>query len=126
MSRTEGPPGDRQKVTREAMSRRMMAVVLVLLGLAAVSGPIILALRADRGQAAFGDAEVVVFGMGRVGTGAYEAMRARHGEAVVGMDHDAEVVYGDTDSVMVKFGVQTVQEAMTLGLDAAERISETF
>ncbi|MCP5028119.1 MAG: hypothetical protein GY929_17725 [Actinomycetia bacterium] len=50
MSRTEGPP---------SMGRRTMAVVLVLLGLAALSGPIILALRADRGQAAFGDAEVV-------------------------------------------------------------------
>ena len=39
---------------------------------------------------------------------------------------DADVVYGDTDSVMVKFGVKTVGEAMTLGLDAAKRITNIF
>ena len=32
-----------------------------------------------------------------------------------GYSHDAKVIYGDTDSVMVKFGVQTLQEAMDLG-----------
>jgi DNA polymerase delta subunit 1 len=39
---------------------------------------------------------------------------------------DARVVYGDTDSVMVKFGVKTVAEAMALGKHAAENISKQF
>ena len=37
-----------------------------------------------------------------------------------------QVIYGDTDSVMVRFGVQTVEEAMKLGLEAAATVSETF
>ncbi|KMZ73586.1 DNA-directed DNA polymerase [Zostera marina] len=43
-----------------------------------------------------------------------------------GYEHNAEVVYGDTDSVMVQFGVQTVESAMNLGREAAEFISGTF
>ncbi|XP_021342594.1 DNA polymerase delta catalytic subunit-like [Mizuhopecten yessoensis] len=43
-----------------------------------------------------------------------------------GYKHDAKVVYGDTDSVMCKFGVETVAEAMELGLEAASFISEKF
>jgi len=43
-----------------------------------------------------------------------------------GYKHDAKVIYGDTDSVMCKFGVATVAEAMELGKEAAARISETF
>ncbi|TYZ60960.1 hypothetical protein PybrP1_001058 [[Pythium] brassicae (nom. inval.)] len=39
---------------------------------------------------------------------------------------DAQVVYGDTDSVMVKFGVATVAEAMPLAEDAARRVSAIF
>ena len=39
---------------------------------------------------------------------------------------DAVVIYGDTDSVMVKFGVKTVGEAMVLGRHAAEQISKQF
>ncbi|XP_019263187.1 PREDICTED: DNA polymerase delta catalytic subunit isoform X1 [Nicotiana attenuata] len=43
-----------------------------------------------------------------------------------GYEHNAEVIYGDTDSVMVQFGVPTVEEAMKLGREAADYISETF
>ena len=35
----------------------------------------------------------------------------------------AKVVYGDTDSVMIRFGVATVAESMALGQEAAELIS---
>ncbi|XP_068652015.1 DNA polymerase delta catalytic subunit-like isoform X2 [Aristolochia californica] len=45
---------------------------------------------------------------------------------VGGYDHNAEVIYGDTDSVMVQFGVENVQAAMKLGREAAEHISGTF
>ncbi len=37
-----------------------------------------------------------------------------------------QVIYGDTDSVMVRFGVPTVAESMELGKEAAEWISEQF
>ena len=40
-----------------------------------------------------------------------------------GFPADAEVVYGDTDSVMVKFGVPTVEAAMPLAERAAEEVS---
>lgn len=43
-----------------------------------------------------------------------------------GFQHNAIVVYGDTDSVMVKFGTADIEEAMNLGKDAAERISKEF
>ncbi|XP_020227444.1 DNA polymerase delta catalytic subunit isoform X2 [Cajanus cajan] len=43
-----------------------------------------------------------------------------------GYEHNAEVIYGDTDSVMVQFGVSAVEEAMNLGREAAEYISGTF
>lgn len=39
-----------------------------------------------------GNAEILIFGMGRVGTGAYDAMRAYHGDKVMGIDHAAETV----------------------------------
>ncbi|XP_043698298.1 DNA polymerase delta catalytic subunit [Telopea speciosissima] len=45
---------------------------------------------------------------------------------VRGYEHNAEVIYGDTDSVMVQFGVSTVEAAMKLGREAAEYISGTF
>ena len=38
----------------------------------------------------------------------------------------SQVIYGDTDSVMVRFGVGTVAESMELGREAAEMISATF
>lgn len=37
-----------------------------------------------------------------------------------------QVIYGDTDSVMVQFGVSSVEEAMNLGREAADFISGTF
>ncbi|XP_057550361.1 DNA polymerase delta catalytic subunit isoform X1 [Amaranthus tricolor] len=43
-----------------------------------------------------------------------------------GYEHTAEIIYGDTDSVMVQFGVSTVEEAMKLGREAAEYISGAF
>ncbi len=39
-----------------------------------------------------GDARVIVFGMGRVGTGAYDEIVARRGAVVVGVDRDADRV----------------------------------
>merc|ERR1719361_1971284 len=43
-----------------------------------------------------------------------------------GYKHNAVVIYGDTDSVMVKFGVDTVAEAMELGQEAAGKVTEKF
>lgn len=43
-----------------------------------------------------------------------------------GYDHDACVIYGDTDSVMVKFGVKDLATAMKLGKEAAEYVTSKF
>lgn len=43
-----------------------------------------------------------------------------------GYSHDAQVIYGDTDSVMVKFGVTELAEAMKLGEEAAQYVSSKF
>merc|ERR1719409_2185429 len=43
-----------------------------------------------------------------------------------GYAHDTVVIYGDTDSVFVKFGTSSVEEAMKLGVEAAQMVSETF
>ena len=43
-----------------------------------------------------------------------------------GYTHDAQVIYGDTDSVMVKFGPQELEKAMALGEEAAAYVSEKF
>jgi DNA polymerase delta subunit 1 len=43
-----------------------------------------------------------------------------------GYSHDAQVIYGDTDSVMVRFGVTELAEAMRLGEEAAQFVSSKF
>merc|ERR1712168_939654 len=43
-----------------------------------------------------------------------------------GYSFNADVIYGDTDSVMVRFGVSTVAEAMKFGEEAANLVSEKF
>ncbi|MCJ1412488.1 DNA-directed DNA polymerase delta [Ptychographa xylographoides] len=43
-----------------------------------------------------------------------------------GYTHDAQVIYGDTDSVMVKFGPKDLKKAMELGEDAATYVSSKF
>lgn len=54
-----------------------------------------------------------------------EAVERRYTRAN-GYAADAQVVYGDTDSVMVDFGVADVGEAMRLGREAAARVSDAF
>jgi DNA polymerase delta subunit 1 len=39
---------------------------------------------------------------------------------------NADVVYGDTDSVMVNFGVESVKEAIAVGKEAAALVSSRF
>ena len=43
-----------------------------------------------------------------------------------GYAYDAQVIYGDTDSVMVKFGPKDLAEAMKLGEEAADYVSSKF
>ena len=43
-----------------------------------------------------------------------------------GYEHDCHVIYGDTDSVMVKFGTSDIAESMRLGKEAAAYVSEHF
>jgi DNA polymerase delta subunit 1 len=43
-----------------------------------------------------------------------------------GYDADCDVIYGDTDSVMVNFRVKDIAKAMKLGREAAEYVSKTF
>ena len=43
-----------------------------------------------------------------------------------GYKANADVIYGDTDSVMIKFNVPELEEAMKLGEEAAEYVSATF
>lgn len=43
-----------------------------------------------------------------------------------GYSHDAVVIYGDTDSVMVKFGPDDVAECMRLGKEASEFVTTSF
>lgn len=41
-------------------------------------------------------------------------------------EKNCEVIYGDTDSVMVHFGVEDTKRAMELGQEAAAYVSKTF
>ncbi|OBZ82248.1 DNA polymerase delta catalytic subunit [Choanephora cucurbitarum] len=43
-----------------------------------------------------------------------------------GYKHDAKVIYGDTDSVMIKFGVDNLKEAMALGREGAALVTKEF
>ncbi|XP_030573080.1 DNA polymerase delta catalytic subunit [Drosophila novamexicana] len=43
-----------------------------------------------------------------------------------GYENDAVVIYGDTDSVMVNFGVKTLERSMELGREAADLVSSKF
>ncbi|KAF9447509.1 hypothetical protein P691DRAFT_776079 [Macrolepiota fuliginosa MF-IS2] len=43
-----------------------------------------------------------------------------------GHSHDAHVIYGDTDSVMVKFGPSDLAKVMALGSEAAEFVTTKF
>jgi DNA polymerase delta subunit 1 len=43
-----------------------------------------------------------------------------------GYEFDAQVIYGDTDSVMIKFGIDDIHEAMRLGKEAAEFVTQKF
>ncbi|KAH8556666.1 DNA polymerase family B-domain-containing protein [Umbelopsis sp. PMI_123] len=43
-----------------------------------------------------------------------------------GYKHDAQVIYGDTDSVMIKFGVDNLEEAMELGNIASKLVTKEF
>jgi DNA polymerase delta subunit 1 len=43
-----------------------------------------------------------------------------------GYEFDSQVIYGDTDSVMVKFGTADIATAMELGKEAAAFVSKEF
>lgn len=43
-----------------------------------------------------------------------------------GYDHDAKVIYGDTDSVMICFGTKDVATTLKLGEQAAEQVTKCF
>ncbi|OQR75031.1 DNA polymerase delta catalytic subunit-like [Tropilaelaps mercedesae] len=43
-----------------------------------------------------------------------------------GYEFDSKVIYGDTDSVMIRFGVESLAEAMTLGKEAADFVTSKF
>lgn len=47
---------------------------------------------ADEAPISVGGARIAILGMGRFGTGAYDAMRERHGETVIGLDYDLATV----------------------------------
>ena len=48
-----------------------------------------------------------------------------HYSTANGKEHDAVVVYGDTDSVMIKFGTADLKEAMAMGQEAADMVTRS-
>jgi DNA polymerase delta subunit 1 len=50
----------------------------------------------------------------------------KHYTIANGYEYDAQVIYGDTDSVMVKFGPKDLPAAMKLGQEAADLVSSKF
>ncbi len=90
------------------------------------------------------DATIAIFGMGRVGSGAYDRMRELDDEAVVGFDFDAEqirrhqamgrnVIHGDPsdadfwDKIDPRHGIKLVMLALPnlrANLDALEQLRE--
>lgn len=50
----------------------------------------------------------------------------QHYRIVNNYESDAQVIYGDTDSVMVNFKVKSLERSMELGREAAELISAKF
>lgn len=67
-----------------------------------------------------------VTAFGRMMIEATKALVEEHYTRANGYEHDAQVVYGDTDSVMVKFGSEDLRECMRLGEEAAGVVSKTF
>ena len=43
-----------------------------------------------------------------------------------GFPYDSTVIYGDTDSVMIKFGIKTLNEAIKLGKESSEYVTANF
>ncbi|CAG9321819.1 unnamed protein product [Blepharisma stoltei] len=41
-------------------------------------------------------------------------------------EYNSQVIYGDTDSVMINFGLENLSEVMKLGKEAAEMVSQKF
>jgi predicted Kef-type K+ transport protein len=91
-----------------------------------------------------GDATIAIFGMGRVGRGAYDRLREIHGDTVVGIDFDGElikrhqamgrnVLHGDPsdadfwDKIQQRHSLNLVMLALPnlqANLDALERLRE--
>lgn len=68
---------------------------------------------------------ITAFGRQMIDT-SKSAVEERYKAGVGGATADAVVVYGDTDSIMVKFGVTSVADAMRLGREAAAYVSAQF